>query len=73
MKNVRNRVFDWHLSTDWRQMAIKNIVSSEFLIRVRRLLRALTFRVPPIRCESMSFNFLSEMGSSTIGGPSIIG
>ena len=29
-KNLRNRVFDCHLSSDWRQMAIKNTVSSDF-------------------------------------------
>ena len=27
-KNVRNRVFDCHLSPDWRQMPIENTVSS---------------------------------------------
>ena len=27
---VRKRVFDFHLSPDWRQMAIKNTVSSDF-------------------------------------------
>ena len=29
-KKVRNRVFDCHLSPEWRQMAIENAVSSEF-------------------------------------------
>ena len=29
-KIVRNRVFDCHLSPDWRQMAIKNTVSIDF-------------------------------------------
>ena len=29
-KIVRNRVFDCYLSPDWRQMAIKNTVSSDF-------------------------------------------
>ena len=29
-KIVRNRVFDCHLSPDWRQMAIDNTVSSDF-------------------------------------------
>ena len=30
LKIVRNRVFDCHLSPDWRQMAIENTVSSNF-------------------------------------------
>ena len=30
-KIVKSRVFDCHLSPDWRQMAIKNTVSSDFL------------------------------------------
>ena len=30
-KIVRNRVFDYLLSSDWRQMAIKNTVSGDFL------------------------------------------
>ena len=38
-KLVRNRVFDCHLSPVWRQMAIKSTVSSDFLIRVRRLIK----------------------------------
>ena len=29
-KIVRNSVFDCHLSPDWRQMAIENIISSDF-------------------------------------------
>ena len=29
-KFIRNRVFDCHLSPDWRQMAIKNNVSNDF-------------------------------------------
>ena len=29
-KLVRNRVFDCYLAHDWRQMAIKNTVSSNF-------------------------------------------
>ena len=29
-RSFRNRVFDCHLSPDWRQMAIKNTVSSDF-------------------------------------------
>ena len=29
-KIVRNRVFDCHLSPDWRQMAIENTVSNDF-------------------------------------------
>ena len=29
-KKARNSVFDSHLSPDWRQMAIENIVSSDF-------------------------------------------
>ena len=29
-KIVRNRVFDCHLSPNWRQMTIKNTVSSDF-------------------------------------------
>ena len=29
-KIARNRVFDCHLSPDWRQMAIENTVSSHF-------------------------------------------
>ena len=30
-KIARNSVFDCHLSPDWRQMAIKNSVSNNFL------------------------------------------
>ena len=30
IKIVRNRIFDFHLSPDWRQMAIENTVSSNF-------------------------------------------
>ena len=30
IKIVRNRVFDCHLSSHWRQMAIKNTVSIDF-------------------------------------------
>ena len=29
-KIIRNRVFDCHLSPDWRQKAIENTVSSDF-------------------------------------------
>ena len=37
-KIVRYRVFDCHLSPDRRQMAIDKTISSDFFIRVRRLL-----------------------------------
>ena len=30
---IRNRVFDWHLSPDWLQMAIENTVSNDFFPR----------------------------------------
>ena len=29
-KIVKNRVFDCHLSPDWRQMTIENTISSDF-------------------------------------------
>ena len=32
-KMVRNRVFHCHLSSEWRQMAIKNTVSRDFYLR----------------------------------------
>ena len=47
-KIVRNRVFDCHLSPDWRQMAIKNTVSSDFFISICRLLRAFSIAVYPV-------------------------
>ena len=47
-KIVRNRVFDCHLSPNWRQMAIKNTVSSDFFISIRRLLRAFSIAVYPV-------------------------
>ena len=33
-KSVRNSVFDCHLSPGWRQMAIENTVSNDFLSTV---------------------------------------
>ena len=47
-KMVRNRVFDCHLSFDWRQMAIENTVSCYFVIHVRRLLRTFSIATYPV-------------------------
>ena len=47
-QRVRNRVFECHLSPDWRQMAIENTVSSVFLSRVRRLLSAFFIVAYPV-------------------------
>ena len=52
-KIVRNRVFDCLLSSDWRQMAIENTVSSDFLSAFVDSYER--FRLPPTRCVFSSW------------------
>ena len=53
---VRNRVFDCHLSPDWRQMAIEKTVSSDFFIHVRRLLRTFSIATYPVWFHCVSYH-----------------
>ena len=53
IKIVKNRVFDCHLSPDWRQMAIENTVSIEFRSKFLDCLKR--FRLPPTRYDIAPF------------------
>ena len=60
-KIARNRVFDCHLWPNWRQMAIKNTVSSNFLsafVGCKEL-----FRLPHSQCE---LERVKTLGSKTM-------
>ena len=47
IKIATNRVFDCHLSPEWRQIAIKTLFLA-ILIRVRRLIRAFSIAAYPV-------------------------
>ena len=84
-KIVRNRVFDGHLSLDWRQMTIENTVSVDFWSAFIDCEER--FRLPPTRCKVGSssrvfckyqqipvFNsFLSEISWNSIISSSVFG
>ena len=77
-KIVKNRVFDCHLSPGWRQMAIENTTSSDFFIRVRRLLSAFSTAAWLMSlimgyCEDKSSCHMNPMIMSLDGRKSVVG
>ena len=56
---ARNRAFDCRLSLDWRQMAIKNTVSSDLVSAFIDC--SDRFRLPPVRYDKGAYFMLIEI------------